>query len=408
MARCLCALLLPGLAQAQTAPPESAAPAGAVDTRRQLHDTVQDRRARLATQRAQAERARAALARAATLATARIAAAARLQAAERQTAEAGQRMQALAQARAAATAALAQRTADLAPLLPVIERLAEFPGETLLAVPASPEDALRGALVLGGIGREMERAAEALRRQQAEVDRLGAAMAAEAPHLAAAEAAQAAEAAALDEQMAEARASAAAAQDTAADAAAAAAADAARAADLRAALARIAFDERAAAARARAEAARAARHHQPAAAAAATARAVALSRPAGPGLAAGSHLTPPVAGRLLHPFGAPTDAGPAEGASFQPLPGARVVAPCGGVVAFAAPFRSYGQLLILDCGGGYHVVLAGLGRLDVGVGGRLAAGEPVGIMPGGSASLYVELRHDGRAIDPAPWLLAAR
>ena len=49
---------------------------------------------------------------------------------------------------------------------------------------------------------------------------------------------------------------------------------------------------------------------------------------------------------------------------------------------FAAPFRSYGLLLIVDCGGGYHAVLAGFERLDVKVGQDVAAGEPVGVMPG--------------------------
>jgi septal ring factor EnvC (AmiA/AmiB activator) len=80
-------------------------------------------------------------------------------------------------------------------------------------------------------------------------------------------------------------------------------------------------------------------------------------------------------------------------------------------VVFAQGFRSYGLLLIVDCGGGYHVVLSGFERLDVKLGQRLVAGEPVGVMPSwepGSTTrrpaLYVELRHDGQPINPAPWL----
>ena len=42
--------------------------------------------------------------------------------------------------------------------------------------------------------------------------------------------------------------------------------------------------------------------------------------------------------------------------------GAQVVTPADGHVEFAGPFRSYGQLLILNTGGGYHVLLAGLGK----------------------------------------------
>jgi len=67
--------------------------------------------------------------------------------------------------------------------------------------------------------------------------------------------------------------------------------------------------------------------------------------------------------------------------------------------------------LIIDHGTGYHTVLAGLGRIDTAVGRRLLAGEPVGVMSaaGGDApELYVELRRDGEAIDPLPWLAIDR
>ena len=69
------------------------------------------------------------------------------------------------------------------------------------------------------------------------------------------------------------------------------------------------------------------------------------------------------------------------------------------------------MLLIVDCGGGYHVVLSGFDRLDVKLGQSLVAGEPVGVMPtwepGSEAhrpALYVELRRDGTPVNPAPWL----
>jgi septal ring factor EnvC (AmiA/AmiB activator) len=76
---------------------------------------------------------------------------------------------------------------------------------------------------------------------------------------------------------------------------------------------------------------------------------------------------------------------------------------------YAAPFRSFGLLLIVDCGGGYHFVLAGLDRLDAAAGQRLLAGEPVGVLAGSGgsgASLYVELRRNGQPIDPRPWFAA--
>ena len=80
-------------------------------------------------------------------------------------------------------------------------------------------------------------------------------------------------------------------------------------------------------------------------------------------------------------------------------------------VAEAVARRSYGKLLILDCGRGYHVVLSGFERLDAQVGQALGAGAPVGVMPGWDPratairpALSVELRHAGEPINPLPFL----
>ena len=82
-----------------------------------------------------------------------------------------------------------------------------------------------------------------------------------------------------------------------------------------------------------------------------------------------------------------------------------MVAPFDGTVAFAGPFRGYGQLLIIEHSEGYHTLLAGMGRIDTVVGSRVLAGEPVGVMDNeGAPSLYVELRRDGQPINPLPWL----
>jgi septal ring factor EnvC (AmiA/AmiB activator) len=118
-----------------------------------------------------------------------------------------------------------------------------------------------------------------------------------------------------------------------------------------------------------------------------------------------------VIGIVVKSWGEPADGGPATGLSYHAPPGARVISPCGGRVVFGEPFRSYGLLLIVDCGGGYHVVLAGFEKLNVKLGQKLVAGEPVGVMPewepGSTArrpALYIELRHDGTPVNPAPWL----
>jgi septal ring factor EnvC (AmiA/AmiB activator) len=94
---------------------------------------------------------------------------------------------------------------------------------------------------------------------------------------------------------------------------------------------------------------------------------------------------------------------------------AQVTAPCDGWVVYAGTFRSYGQLLILNAGNGYHVLLAGMDRISVDIGQFVLTGEPVAVMGSGSRVaailatgssqpvLYVEFRKDGTPIDPGPW-----
>ena len=84
---------------------------------------------------------------------------------------------------------------------------------------------------------------------------------------------------------------------------------------------------------------------------------------------------------------------------------AQVVSPFDGTVIFAGPFRGYGNLIIIEHGGGYLTLLAGLNNFDVELGQLLLAGEPVGQMPTGEdAKLYVELRKDNQPIDPMAWM----
>ncbi|HEY2133632.1 MAG TPA: peptidoglycan DD-metalloendopeptidase family protein [Acetobacteraceae bacterium] len=383
-------------------------------TQRQLQDAEQSRAEQLAAQRDAAARAAAAQAQEQVLAAQRVAAAAKLRDAEMATADAAARVAALAQRRQAAQARLAASAAAMGPLLPLIERLALYPAETLLAVPRPPEDAIRGVLVLGGITRQLESDAAALRAEQAEIDSLQTQIDAEMPSLNAAQAAQAQEEVALDDQIAATQGTRRAAEDAGAAASRQAAIEASRADSLRSALARIEADRRAAEARAKAEADAAERQRHDAEAQAARQREEALAKPAGAGIGAPRGLlTVPVAGTVLHGFGETTDAGPSTGVSYVSAPEARVVSPCGGRIVFAGPFRSFGLLLIVDCGGGYHFVLAGFQRLDAQVGQSVQPGEPVGIMPNwdprASAtrpSLYVELRQNGQPVNPAPFLRA--
>ena len=125
----------------------------------------------------------------------------------------------------------------------------------------------------------------------------------------------------------------------------------------------------------------------------------------------------PAAGAILKTFGSADDLGGIErGVSLATPAGATVSAPADGAVLFAGAYRSYGQLLIIDAGGGYYLLLAGMDRINVESGEFVLAGEPVGVMGDGSARmataaavgaarpvLYIELRKDGTAIDPGPW-----
>jgi septal ring factor EnvC (AmiA/AmiB activator) len=118
----------------------------------------------------------------------------------------------------------------------------------------------------------------------------------------------------------------------------------------------------------------------------------------------------PVTGKLASKYGESRenkgDAGlMARGITISSRGGAQVVAPFDGLIAFAGPFRGYGQLLIIEHSEGYHTLLAGMGQIDAHVGQRVLAGEPVGVMESdGAPSLYVELRRDGQPINPLPWL----
>jgi murein hydrolase activator len=124
----------------------------------------------------------------------------------------------------------------------------------------------------------------------------------------------------------------------------------------------------------------------------------------------------PVNGMKIRDFGGSDGVGGVEkGISLAARPGAQVTTPCDGWVVYAGPFRSYGQLLILNAGGGYHVLIAGMERISVNIGQFVLTGEPVATM--GTTSqvasilaanasqpvLYIEFRKDGTPIDPGPW-----
>ncbi len=126
----------------------------------------------------------------------------------------------------------------------------------------------------------------------------------------------------------------------------------------------------------------------------------------------------PVQGQILKRYGDDDGLGSSlRGFAVATRKTAQITAPVDGRVEFAGPFRSYGQLLILNPGEGYLVLLAGMNQISVEIGQTVRAGEPLGIMGDGPSSvtllgdeveeqrpvLYVEFRKDGEAVDSAPW-----
>jgi murein hydrolase activator len=122
----------------------------------------------------------------------------------------------------------------------------------------------------------------------------------------------------------------------------------------------------------------------------------------------------PVRGRRLLDYGVPTaSGGTSQGILFESPAGAFVSSPCEGWVIYADALESYGKVLVINAGDGYHIRMAGLGSFDVRVGDFVMAGDPVGALPRArqiaaegqdrQGLLYLELRKDDQVIDAAAW-----
>ena len=125
----------------------------------------------------------------------------------------------------------------------------------------------------------------------------------------------------------------------------------------------------------------------------------------------------PVSGDIGSAFGEEDSFGErVSGLNLETRENARVITPADGWILYAGPFRTYGKLLIIDAGSGYHVVLAGLEEVNVRTGQFVIVGEPIGKMgakrvasagvvdvSSTKPNLYVEFRKDGTPIDPSPW-----
>ena len=110
----------------------------------------------------------------------------------------------------------------------------------------------------------------------------------------------------------------------------------------------------------------------------------------------------PVSGRLIKSYGRGE-----KGQTYAGRPGGQVIAPYAGRVEFSGPFKNYDNVVILNVGDGYFVLLTGLNDLYIDAGDTVRRGEPVGKLPSQTgAELYIELRRNGSPVDPKPWLQA--
>lgn len=109
----------------------------------------------------------------------------------------------------------------------------------------------------------------------------------------------------------------------------------------------------------------------------------------------------PLAGRLVAGFGDLQPGLPrSRGISIAARAGAQAVAPAAGRVAFAGPYRGYGNIVIIEHPGGWTTLVTGLGQLDAQIGQRLVTGSPLGVAGPGKPLVGLELRRNGEPINP--------
>ncbi len=134
----------------------------------------------------------------------------------------------------------------------------------------------------------------------------------------------------------------------------------------------------------------------------------------------------PVLGRVILKPGE-TDARGVErpGMVLATRPGALVTSPWAGTVRYSGPLLDYGNVIILEPGGGYLLIMAGLAEVYGEVGEVVAQGAALGLMGGAdpgvadflvqaeegggvadTETLYLELRQGADPVDPMDWFAA--
>lgn len=114
----------------------------------------------------------------------------------------------------------------------------------------------------------------------------------------------------------------------------------------------------------------------------------------------------PVVGKMVAGLGEFSASGVrSRGLTLAVSPGAQVVAPAAGRIAYARRFRGYGTIVIVDHGRGWTSLITNLAAASARVGDSVAPGSPIGSSGQGDApSITIELRHNGRPVDMTPLL----
>lgn len=333
-----------------------------------------------------------------------IQAAATAQARERDLNVVEQRLALFETREASAMRALVDQRGKLSSLLAVLQRMGSEPPPALIVQPNDATAAARSAMLLSAVVPAVQKEAAKLGKDLSELRQLRQNAADERLKVAAAAAALDKDRNMLSELLIQRRSAAAQTDQELKDAQARANDLAEQAGDLRALIASLNEDAR------RPSSSTASQVITKQIASAGATRTMSLDGLKG-------MLTLPANGELKARFGSEDgDGGHLAGIRLETRPGSAVTSPCDGKIMFAGTFRGYGQMLIISANGGYHVLLAGLAKIDGVVGQTVLAGEPVGRMGAGrrpqhksvqtgsgGERLYIEFRRNGVPVDPAPW-----
>ncbi len=343
----------------------------------------------------------------------------RVREADENIAEAEARLDAAQASERALRRSLASRRGVLVEVLAALQRIGRRPPPAIVVRPEDMLTAIRTSILMGTMLPELKAEAEALAGDLAAIVRLSATAAAERDTLRREREAALADRQRLERLVFVRQADLSSAEKSLDEQRDKAAALARQAATLKDLIARMERDS-ASAKKAAEEAAKSPKQAQSPAQVAALAGS-AFRDPArlAPKIAfadARGVLNLPASGAITSAYGAPDGFGGDEkGITISTAPGALVTAPVDGWVSFSGPFRSYRNVLIINVGGGYHMILIGMDRISVEVGQFVLAGEPLGMMTSAGSgvgesgrssikpALYVELRKDGVPIDPGPW-----